>query len=146
VTSDAPRGRPERSRGREAALQLLYRAEVGGLEAGDDLAGYWDEVSDYLDGEAGEASRTFAEEIFTGVRAEQPALDAFISSALERWRLDRVARIDRLILRIAAFELRRALDPPAVVIDESLELARRFGGDDSVRFINGVVDGMRKRL
>lgn len=139
------RGRPERSRGREAALQLLYRAEVGGREAGDDVAAYWDDADDYLDGEAGEASRTFAEEIFAGVRRDQAALDALIESALQRWRLDRVAIIDRLILRIAAFELRRGADPPAVVIDESLELARRFGGDDSVRFINGVVDGMKRK-
>ena len=139
-------GRPERTRGREAALQLLYRAEIGGLDAGDDRAAYWNDAAEYLDGETGHAVQAFAESLFRGVQADQAALDEMISAALQNWRLDRVALIDKLILRIAAFELRRAADPPIVVIDESLELARRFGGDESVRFVNGVVDGIRRNL
>ncbi|MDQ3169243.1 MAG: N utilization substance protein B, partial [Acidobacteriota bacterium] len=73
-------------------------------------------------------------------------LDELIMSALTNWRLERVALIDKLILRVAAFELVRGAEPPAVIIDESIELARRFGGDDSIRFVNGVVDGIRKKL
>ena len=142
-------GRPERTRGREAALQLLYRAHVGKLgdTAGDETVdAYWAEAGDYLGAEAEYSVRTFAEGLFRGVRAREAELDALIASALQNWRLERVALIDKLILRIAAFELTRAADPPAVIIDESVELARRFAADDSVRFINGVVDAMRKRL
>ena len=139
-------GRPERTRAREAALQLLYRAEVGGLDAEAAKRAYWEEAADYLEGDAELSVREFAEALFDGVRLEQDALDALISGSLQNWRLERVALIDRLILRLAAFELRRRDDPPAVVIDEALELARRFGGDDSVRFINGVADAIRKKL
>ena len=145
-------GRPERTRGREAALQLLYRANVGkhghaGAEDADEsLDAYWAEAGDYLGAEAEYSVRTFAEGLFRGVRAQEAELDELIASALQNWRFERVALIDKIILRIAAFELTRAADPPAVIIDESVELARRFAGDDSVRFINGVVDGMRKKL
>jgi len=146
VTRDAAHGRPERTRGREAALQLLYRAQIGGLDAEAALREYWEASEDYLEGEAEYAVRQFAEALFAGVRAQEAELDEMIGAALQNWRLERIALIDKLILRIAAFELRREADPPAVIIDESIELARRFGGDDSVRFVNGVVDGIRKRL
>ena len=149
MTADAAKGRPERTRGREAALQLLYRAEVGGLgdaPSGTATLGYWEAAGDYLDGEAEFSVREFAEALFDGVRAGQAGLDELIKGALQNWRLERVALIDRLILRMAAFELRRGTDPPAVIIDEALELARRFGGDDSVRLVNGVVDAIRKKL
>ncbi len=149
---DQEQGRPERTRGREAALQLLYRANVAKFgdtprgETDETLDAYWAEATDYLGADADYSVRTFAEGLFRGVRAQEDELDALITSALQNWRLERVALIDKLILRIAAFELTRAADPPAVIIDESVELARRFAGDDSVRFINGVVDGIRKKL
>lgn len=143
---DVPKGRPERTRAREAALQLLYRAEVGRLDVEAATREYWDEAAEYLEGDAEYSVREFAEKIFDGVRAEQDAIDRRITAALTNWRLERVALIDRLILRIAAFELTRGSDPPAVIIDEALELARRFGGDDSVRFVNGVADAIRKHL
>ncbi len=145
MTSET-QGRPERTRAREAALQLLYRAEVGRLDVEAAVREYWEEAGEYLEGAVEYSVRAFAEALFHGVRAEQEALDARISAALTNWRLERVALIDRLILRLAAFELGRASDPPAVIIDEALELARRFGGDDSVRFVNGVADAIRKRL
>lgn len=144
--SHAEHGRPERTRGREAALQLLYRAEVGGLDVDAAFRDYWEEAPDYLDGDAEHAVREFASALVHGVRGRAAELDALIAGSLQNWRIERVAVIDRIILRLAAFELVRASDPPAVVIDESLELARRFGGDDSVRFINGVVDAIRRRL
>ena len=149
MSADGTKGRPERSRGREAALQLLYRAEVGRLEntpEGAAIASYWDEAGEYLDGAAEYSVRTFAEALFNGVRAHEQELDALITGSLQNWRIERVALIDRLVLRLAAYELTRKDDPPAVVIDEALELARRFGGDESVRFINGVVDAIRKKL
>lgn len=152
MSMDHEQGRPERTRGREAALQLLYRAHVGKLAdatapgADDAMDAYWAEAGDYLGAEADYSVRKFADGLFRGVRAQEEALDELIASALQNWRFERVALIDKLILRIAAFELTRAADPPAVIIDESIELARRFAADDSVRFINGVVDGIRKKL
>jgi N utilization substance protein B len=146
VTVEDGQGRPERTRAREAALQLLYRAGVGGLDVESALREYWEDAGEYLGGGAEYAVRTFAEGLFNGVRAQEADLDALIASALQNWRLERVALIDKLILRLAAFELTRGLEPAAVVIDESIELARRFGGDDSVKFVNGVVDGIRKKL
>ena len=146
MTMGEGQGRPERTRGREAALQLLYRAAVGGLALEPALPEYWDDAGEYLGDEAGHGVRTFAEGLFNGVRATEQELDELITSALTNWRLERVALIDKLILRVAAFELVRGAEPPAVIIDESIELARRFGGDDSVRFVNGVVDGIRKKL
>jgi transcription antitermination protein NusB len=149
MTGAASGGRPERTRGREAALQLLYRAEVGRLDpaaADAATAAYWEEAGDYLEGAAEYTVRAFAENLYSGVRAQTPQLDAMITAALQNWRLERVALIDRIILRMVALELTRREDPAPVVIDEALELARRFGGDDSVRFINGVADAMRKTL
>jgi N utilization substance protein B len=144
--SHAEHGRPERTRGREAALQLLYRAEIGGLDVDAAFREYWEEAADYLDGDAEHLVREFASALFHGVRDRAAELDELIAASLQNWRIERVAVIDRIILRIAAFELVRGTDPAAVVIDESLELARRFGGDDSVRFINGVVDGVRTKI
>lgn len=147
MDAEQPRqGRPERSRAREAALQLLYRSEVGRLDVEGALRDYWSGADDYLEGAAEFSVREFAEELFHGVRAEQSGLDELISVSLTNWRIERVALIDRLVLRIAAFELKRKSDPPAVIIDEAIELARRFGGDESARFVNGVVDGMRRKL
>ncbi len=146
MTIEDGQGRPERTRGREAALQLLYRAAVGRLETGAALPEYWSEAGDYLGSSADHSVRTFAEGLFNGVQAKEQELDELIMSALTNWRLERVALIDKLILRVAAFELVRGAEPPAVIIDESIELARRFGGDDSIRFVNGVVDGIRKKL
>lgn len=149
MTAGETKGRPERTRGREAALQLLYRAEVGRLEntpEGIAIASYWDESGEYLEGTTEYSVRTFAEALFNGVRGSEKELDALITASLQNWRLERVALIDRLVLRLAAYELTRRDDPPAVVIDEALELARRFGGDESVRFVNGVVDAIRKKL
>ncbi|MDQ3069805.1 MAG: transcription antitermination factor NusB [Acidobacteriota bacterium] len=144
--TDEVRGRPERTRAREAALQLLYRAEVGKLDATAATADYWSEAGEYLEGAAEFSVREFAEALFTGVREKEKALDELISSCLQNWRLERVATVDRLVLRIAALELLRGSEPPAVIIDEAIELARRFGGDDSARFVNGVIDGIKRKL
>ena len=73
-------------------------------------------------------------------------LDMLIQRHSEHWRLERLAVIDRVILRIGAWEFQYSDSPPAVVIDEAIELARRFSGDNAVGFVNGVLDGIRKTL
>ena len=76
-----------------------------------------------------------------------PAIDPLIAETAERWRPERMAVLDRLILRMAVCELLRDPDtPPAVVINEALELARTFSTEESVKFINGMLDGIRKKI
>jgi N utilization substance protein B len=133
-----------RHRAREAALQILYLWEIGGIEADSAPAQYWDMVAD--DGEpVSDTGRAFAERLATGTIARLAELDPVIEHHAQNWRLARMAVIDRLILRLAAYELLHVPETPAgVVIDEALELARTFSEEDAVRFVNGVLDAIHK--
>jgi N utilization substance protein B len=89
----------------------------------------------------------FARALFEGAAGEVEALDRRVREHTEHWRLERMAAVDRNLLRLALYELLRYPEtPPAVVINEALEIARRFSGTDSVEFINGVLDSIRKTL
>ncbi|HKV99533.1 MAG TPA: transcription antitermination factor NusB [Vicinamibacterales bacterium] len=130
-----------RHRAREAALQILYFWEVGRASPDEALAAFWAEHEP----EAPEPLRAFAADLVHGTIAEVGALDAVVAAHSANWRLDRLAVIDRMILRMAVWEMRHEQDTPAaVVIDEAIELARTFSTDDSVRFVNGVLDAIRK--
>jgi N utilization substance protein B len=132
-----------RRQAREAALQILYFWEIGGAELDRAVTAFFDEHAQ----DASDTTRAFASEIARGTVADQPAIDGLISGEARHWRLERIAVIDRLILRMSIWELRHDREtPPAVVINEAIELARRFGTDESVRFVNGVLDGVRKTL
>jgi N utilization substance protein B len=132
-----------RHQAREAALRILYFWEVGRSEPSQAIGAYFRE---HLP-EAAEDVRTFAEALVTGTIAELADLDALIERHSEHWRVARLAIIDRLILRLAAWELRHAPDTPAaVILNEALELARTFSSEESVRFVNGVLDGIRKTI
>jgi N utilization substance protein B len=131
-----------RHQAREAALQVLYFWEVGRAAPEEALDAFF---SEHLT-DASASVREFAETLVRGTVAEVPALDALIGRHSEHWRVERLAVIDRLILRMAAWELQNGDSPPAVVLDEALELARTFSTDDSVRFVNGVLDSIRKGL
>jgi len=132
-----------RHQAREAALQSLYFWEVGGTDPSDAL----DTFFAVHQPDAPEAVRGFARELVLGTAADLTSLDALIQKHSENWRLERLAVIDRLILRMATWELRHAADtPPAVVLNEALELARTFSTDDAVRFVNGVLDSIRKSV
>lgn len=132
-----------RHQAREAALQVLYFWEVGRVDPEQALDTFF---SEHLP-EADEAVRAFAGALVRGTIAELAALDALIVRHSEHWRLERLAIIDRLILRMASWELQHEPDtPPAVVLNEALELARSFSADESVRFVNGVLDAVRKTL
>lgn len=139
------RRRDERHRGREAALQMLYQWEVGASPIDEVTAVYWRVHGPELGLTA--RGRAFAERLLQGTAADLTAIDPLIAEAAVHWRLERMALVDRLILRLAVFELRHESEtPPSVVINEAIELARTFGADESVGFINGVLDGVRKRL
>lgn len=132
-----------RHRAREAALQALYLWEVGRTEPAQAVETFFAEHG----ADAADAVREFATRLVLGTAGEVEELDALIARHSEHWRIERLAVIDRMILRMAVWELRHASDTPArVVLNEALELARTFGTDDSVRFVNGVLDGIRKSL
>ena len=132
-----------RHQAREAALQSLYFWEVGGTDPARAVETFFEVHQP----DAPDPVRTFARELVMGTTAVVAALDALIQQHSEHWRLERLAVIDRLILRMATWELRNAADtPPAVVLNEALELARTFSTDDAVRFVNGVLDSIRKSL
>jgi N utilization substance protein B len=132
-----------RHRAREAALQALYLWEIGRVTPEQAIGVYFREHA----ADAEDSVRAFATAIVTGTVEDLAALDALISAHSQHWRIERLAVIDRLVLRLAAWELRHEPEtPPAVVINEAVELARRFGTDDSVRFVNGVLDAIRRGL
>ena len=86
------------------------------------------------------------EQLVKGATEKAPEIDAQLSKHSAHWRLERMSIVDRNILRLAVYEMMATATPAAVVIDEALELARRFSGDESVAFINGVLDAVRKEL
>ena len=133
----------ERHRGREAALQLLYQWEVGQLDA-DQLA----EAADFFwtTHPAPDGRRVFATSLVMGTTADVGTIDPLITECAANWRLSRMAVIDRLILRLAVYELVHADTPAPVVINEALELAKTFSGAQAVAFVNGVLDAVRRRL
>lgn len=135
-----------RHRAREAALQILYHWEVGGGEVARASATFF--AHQWPDREPpSDELREFATALAAETVARLPAIDPLIAETADRWRPERMAILDRLILRMAIAEMMRDMaTPAAVVINEALELARTYSGDESVRFINGMVDAVRKKL
>jgi N utilization substance protein B len=132
-----------RHQAREAALQILYFWEVGGARPDDAVRAVF---AEHLP-EASDAVKAFAARIVQGTIEHLPATDRLIAEHAEHWRLERMAIIDRLILRMAVWELSHEPETPAaVVLDEAVELARTFGTDESTSFVNGVLDAVRRTL
>lgn len=135
-----------RHRAREAALQVLYQWDVG---RGDvDRASETFFTWQWPDKEpASDAIREFASALARDTVARLDVIDPLIAETAERWRPERMAVLDRLILRLATCELLRdPATPPPVVINEALELARTFSTEESVKFINGMLDAIRKKV
>ena len=130
----------ERHRARETALQLLYQWEVGGIDAnaiGDAVDLFWAVHP------APPPRRELALGLARGAVGALPQIDALIARHSDNWRSERLAVVDRLIMRLAVYELLFERTPPAVVINEALELAKTFSGERAVAFINGVLDAVR---
>jgi N utilization substance protein B len=128
-----------RRQARELALQLLYQHEFRAVSA--------EEMQAHFEGWQGapESVRAFADELFRGVVHNVVEIDGTLEKQTAHWRLERLATVDRNILRLALFELLfRAETPPAVVIDEAIEIAKKYGAEESARFVNGVLDGYVK--
>lgn len=130
-----------RHKAREYALQMLYQAEASGAPIADVLSLFW------TDRDVPAEVRAFAERLASGTAAARTSIDALLSKSLENWRLERLALVDRNVLRLAVYEfLHEPETPPVVVIDEAIEVAKRFGGEDSGQFVNGILDSLRKKL
>ena len=134
-----------RRRAREAALQMLYQMAVG-LQPLPEAAHTHAAIgADAV--ELDDESREFAIELARGAWQAKAAIDAYLADASRNWRVERLAVIDRLVLRLAVHELLQyPATPPRVVIDEAIELARLYSGDEAAKFVNGVLDGVFKRL
>jgi N utilization substance protein B len=130
-----------RTTAREAALQMLFAIEASDGEPAHAIEDFWRELPGDAEG------RAYADEAVRGVRGALADLDAQLSRASKNWRLERMTRVDRNVLRLGAWELAHQPDVPrAVVLDEAVELAKRFGSEDSGPFVNGVLDRVADEL
>lgn len=134
------RARTSRRRSREVALQVLYAMDVKGR--GADVEEAFEQAAAHF--ELPEGARAFAKELCCGVAACREELDRRLAAHSEHWRLERMAAVDRNVLRLAAYEILHTETPASVVIDEAIELARRFGGESSPAFVNGVLDSLAR--
>lgn len=129
-----------RRRARELALQLLYQYELTRAEP-EAMQSEFEEWRGSPDG-----VREFADALLRGTLEHLADIDGELEQQTAHWRLDRLAAVDRNILRLAMYELLFHPDTPhAVVIDEAIEIAKKFGAEESPRFVNGVLDGFIKR-
>jgi N utilization substance protein B len=128
----------KRTKARECAVQMLYQWDVT-REPMEKVAGLFWKIRTSTD-----ETRARAEQLAAGAQRSVEDIDREIAAAATHWRLERIAAIDRNILRIGAYELMREPEtPPSVVIDEAVEMAKRFGEADSPSFVNGVLDAIR---
>ncbi len=133
-----------RRKGRIIAFQALYFWDVTHPQLEDLLRFEWIDNVDPSD-ESGEESRAFARLILSGVLENIDSVDEAIRRQLEHWDFSRLSWVDRAILRLSTYELLFARDiPPSVTIDEAIGIAKQFGADDSFRFINGVLDAVKR--
>jgi N utilization substance protein B len=131
----------KRTKARECAFQMLYQWDISRdpIERVSNL--FWKVRS------STDATRAMAERLCRGAQASVTRIDAAITAASTNWRFDRIASVDKNILRIATYELMSEPETPAsVVIDEAIELAKRFGAADSPPFVNGVLDAVKRGL
>lgn len=142
----------KRRTAREMAIQMLYQSEMGESTAAQVLAGF--DPADYLEGgREGYAARKkkveeavqYARDLVEGTLGHRREIDELIRLQADNWRLERMPAVDRNILRLAVYELLYEEGTPhLVVVDEAIELAKKFGSENSGRFINGLLDGLLK--
>ena len=137
---------PARHRSRQRALQILYQHDIRGESLPEAIDNFYGTL--HTDDEEAERPMPdlFMEELARGTADKAPGIDKLITERSANWRLERMSVVDRNILRLAIYEMSNLETPPPVVIDEAIELARQFSGDESIAFINGVLDAIRKDL
>ncbi|MBI4455876.1 MAG: transcription antitermination factor NusB [Acidobacteria bacterium] len=129
-----------RRHARECAVQMLFQRDLSGDSVSEICKTFWEGRHESED------VKDFATELVNGTTNEIERIDRMISRQAQHWRLERMAAVDRNILRLAVHELLQAVTPPAVVINEAIEVARKFSSDESTQFVNGILDGIRKEL
>jgi N utilization substance protein B len=133
-----------RHRSRQRALQVLYQWDMTKQPVEHAISSFYDTL--YSDESEEQPDRDeFMEELAKGTSEMATDIDRRITSKSANWRLERMPTVDRNILRMAIYEMSRQETPAAVVIDEALELARQFSGEESVSFINGILDAVHKQ-
>jgi N utilization substance protein B len=142
MTGERPR---TRHRAREAAVQMLYQWEVGQTDVEEVITTFWSANLPGAEG-APEPVRTFAERVVRYTVSHLDKIDPLITETAEHWRLSRMAALDRLILRLAIGEFLQADTPRNVIINEALELAKTFSGEESAKFVNGILDAVKKKM
>jgi transcription antitermination protein NusB len=130
-----------RTGGREAALKMLFAVEASQTDLDSAIALFWREFG------GDPETRPYADESVRGVLEEREGLDETIRTASEHWRIERMTRVDRNVLRLGTWELKHRIDVPrAVVLDEAIELAKRYGSEESGAFVNGVLNQVAENL
>jgi N utilization substance protein B len=131
----------KRREGREAAVQYLYQLEIHGDRKADLLVDFWNLR------EAKAPVRDYANNLIGGVIAHLDEVDALIIKYLQNFEIGRLAAVDRNVLRLAIHEMFHCMEtPPVVAINEAIEIAKKFGGEDSGRFVNGILDKVKGEL
>ncbi len=130
-----------RTVGREAALKMLFGIEATQTDVETAIALYWREFGGVVE------ARPYADESVRGIAKEREELDETIRIASEHWRIERMTRVDRNVLRLGTWELRHRDDVPTeVILDEAVELAKRYGSEESSAFVNGVLNQIAETL
>jgi len=120
---------------------MLFQIDVAGGAPAEIFPHFWKEHDVEIE------VKTFAQGLVEGVMMEREALDRIIAGSVDNWRIDRMAVVDRNILRLAVYELARLPDTPSVVVlDEAIEVGKKYGSEQSGSFINGILDAVRKRI
>ena len=121
-------------------MQMLFQSEMSPQDTQKLEAKFWKSAK------AADTTREFANALFEGAAKEVAGLDEVIAKHADNWRVERLAAIDRAILRLGIYELRQGETPATIVINESVELAKKFSSEDASAFVNGVLDTVRKSL
>jgi transcription antitermination protein NusB len=129
-----------RRKSREFALQMLFEWDMAHKKPAEIEKHFWKGAR------AADSTRKFAGQLFQGAVEQAESNDKLVEILSENWRLERLAAVDRNILRLAIFELRTGTAPAKVVIDEALELAKKFSSEEAPAFLNGVLDAARKHF
>jgi N utilization substance protein B len=130
----------KRRKAREGTLQILFQLEFDDSDPDDVIKQFWKEKK------ASREIKDYSGYLINGITSHQNSIDQIIQAASEHWRLSRMAVVDRNILRMAVFELfyEEGL-APAIVINEAIEIAKKFSSDQAAQFVNGILDALRRR-
>jgi transcription antitermination protein NusB len=129
-----------RTKSREFAMQMLFQWDMSRQDPAKLEEKFWRTAK------AADNTRAFANKLFEGAAKEADELDALIVQHAQNWRLERMAIIDRAVLRLAIYELRITETPPKVVLNEAVDLAKKFSSEDAGAFVNGILDAVNKTL